>query len=210
MVSDYWNGYYKVKVQKKGIPSQFATFTIQEFSDKDEILVIDIGCGDGRDTSFFAYHGFQVIGIDGSIEAINKCKDFNTDEKVDYMCYKIEDIELYSNLEKRIISLNKKVVFYSRFFLHAITEKEQEFLINNLKKIMPKDSLFYLEFRTNRDEFQEKTTLAHFRRYISPINFATQITKAGLDILYFVEGFGYAKYKQDDAHVARFVLKLSN
>lgn len=209
-MSDYWNGYYKEKEYKAVIPSQFATFSIQEFGNKENTIVFDLGCGDGRDSYFFNQYGFHTIGIDGSVEAINKCKENAKNEQLDFLCFDIEDTLLYSSIKDIITSQNKRVIFYSRFFLHAINEKQQNILITNLKKIMSKDSLCFFEFRTNKDEFQEKVTSTHYRRYISPINFATEVTKIGLDVSYFVEGFGYAKYKQDDAHVARFVLKSSD
>lgn len=204
---DYWDKYYKQKEWKTTIPSQFATFCIQDFGNPDETIIFDLGCGDGRDSSFFNSYGFHTIGIDGSIEAINNCKMKHNKDFLEFLCFGIEEEELYKEILKKIDFVNKKVVFYSRFFLHAINEEQQNILLSNLKKIKPKNSICFFEFRTNRDEFQEKSTETHYRRYISPTKFTTDIIKIGFDILYFTEGFGYAKYKNDDAHVARFICK---
>lgn len=209
-MADYWNRYYKNKELKAILPSQFAAFAIQEFGDKEDSIVFDLGCGDGRDSYFFHQYGFNIIGIDGSEEAINKCKENKVNNSLDFLCFDIEDKALYSNIQKIIISQNKRAIFYSRFFLHAITEDQQNILLNNLKKIMTKDALCFFEFRTNRDEFQEKVTSPHYRRYISPIDFINKTTEMGFNVLYFVEGFGYAKYKHDDAHTARFILKIND
>jgi hypothetical protein len=63
-----------------------------------------------------------------------------------------------------------------------------------------------LEFRTNRDEHQEKVTASHYRRFVRPVEFIRTLQKLDLQVDYFCEGFGMAKYKADDAHVARFVV----
>jgi SAM-dependent methyltransferase len=208
-MTDYWNIYYKTKKKQITVPSQFAAFAIQEFGNQEDTIIIDLGCGDGRDSYFFSSHGFQTIGIDGSLEAINNCKQNFNHDLLDFFCYDIEEPSFYEKIKEIIIIRNKNVIFYSRFFLHAINEKQQNFLINNLKNIMSKDSLCFFEFRTNRDEFQEKITSSHYRRYISPTDFTVKVTRMGFDILYFVEGFGYAKYRKDDAHIARFILKTN-
>lgn len=208
-MTDYWNTYYKTKKKQITVPSQFAAFAIQEFGNQEDTIIIDLGCGDGRDSYFFSSHGFQTIGIDGSLEAINNCKQNFNHDLLDFFCYDIEEQSLYEKIKEIITSQNKKLVFYSRFFLHAINDNQQNILLNNLKNIMPKDSLCFFEFRTNRDEFQEKITLNHYRRYLSPMDFTVEVTRIGFDILYFVEGFGYAKYRKDDAHIARFILKTN-
>ena len=56
---------------------------------------------------------------------------------------------------------------------------------------------------------QAKETAAHYRRFIDPLNFLTSALARGFELHYFVEGFGYAKYNSDDAHVARVILRRS-
>jgi hypothetical protein len=46
-------------------------------------------------------------------------------------------------------------------------------------------------------------TQAHFRRFVTPAAFQASALGRGFDVEYAVEGFGFAKYKQDDAYVAR-------
>ena len=66
---EYWNQYYASReVMKLSAPSQFAAFAAQEAGDAH--LIIEVGCGNGRDSLFFARHGFQVVAIDGSTAAI--------------------------------------------------------------------------------------------------------------------------------------------
>ena len=47
--SDYWNSYYASRaVLKLSAPSQFAAFVAQEAGDAH--LIIEVGCGNGRDS----------------------------------------------------------------------------------------------------------------------------------------------------------------
>ena len=69
--------YWEEEYSKNAIPlypSQFAAFVASELFDS-ETHIIDVGCGNGRDSIFFAHLGKQVIGIDGSsvvVETNNK------------------------------------------------------------------------------------------------------------------------------------------
>lgn len=63
------------------------------------------------------------------------------------------------------------------------------------------------EFRTIRDAQQAKVTAEHYRRFVNPLVFMANANTAGFATDYFVEGFGYAKYKDDDAHVARCLMR---
>ena len=48
---NYWNNYYKSK-SKRFPNSDFSEFALDKI-EKTSSLIIDIGCGDGRDSYFF-------------------------------------------------------------------------------------------------------------------------------------------------------------
>jgi ubiquinone/menaquinone biosynthesis C-methylase UbiE len=43
-------------------------------NERKKVKVLDLGCGAGNNTKFFAENGFSVFGIDGSKTIINTCK----------------------------------------------------------------------------------------------------------------------------------------
>ena len=51
----------------------------------------------------------------------------------------------------------------------------------------------------------KKETSDHYRRYIVPTDLINKALKIGFDLSYLVEGFGFAKYRSDDAYVARVI-----
>lgn len=204
---NYWDTYYRQK-KKPSPPSQFAAYVLNEFSHKRRF--VDIGCGDGRDSLFFARHGMQVLGLDGSSSAIKICQDkvlSSSLTDVSFQQLRInhpEEISAFLDFNRKIWS---GAVIYARFFLHAIDEISEQNFLKLASELIGNNGHLCLEFRTLRDEFQQKETGNHYRRYIEPLKFLSHARRHGLDCTYLVEGFGFAKYKSDDAHVARMILK---
>jgi cyclopropane fatty-acyl-phospholipid synthase-like methyltransferase len=205
-LSNYWNAYYKDADRiVQLVPSQFAAFVASEVADVD--VVLDLGCGSGRDSIFFARHFARVVGVDASESAIQGCisrsEQLGVGERASYLCEDIQSPVLEQAL--RDVVGTQRTLIYSRFFLHAITEEAQHALLAMASSLMGTGSVLALEFRTGRDAALKKETPGHFRRYIDTAAFLQSLTQYGLEVKYFVEGFGYAKYKSDDAHVARVV-----
>jgi SAM-dependent methyltransferase len=197
----YWESYYSSQPVAPPVPSQFAAFIAGESGDKRHI--VDIGCGNGRDTFFFSRVGLRVIGVDGSSAAIKICQAAAQNDNPTFLCSPIENPELADKIE-RVKSGN--AVVYARFFLHAVSETAQLAFLNLALRLCKPQGFVAVEFRTRRDEAQQKITKTHYRRFIDPIGFLNQASEVGLRPQYFVEGFGYAKFRADDAHVARCIL----
>lgn len=52
--------------------------------------ILDVGCGSGRDSVFFANQGFEVIAIDGSKSLIDLAKQ--TDTRINWQCLRFDEI----------------------------------------------------------------------------------------------------------------------
>jgi SAM-dependent methyltransferase len=207
---DYWNEYYAKSGSKGSNPSQFAVFVHGELEGPSH--VIDIGCGSGRDSFFFAANGHDVLGIDGSASAIEHCRSQSEHNagSAKFECVLVDDPVLVDTAAAASAAGAERVVVYARFFVHAITDAEEGALIAAAAKLCKGGGLFAVEFRTRRDAAQSKVTGAHYRRFVDPLKFMVAAEKAGFEAQYFVEGYGFAKYKNDDAHVARILLTLKS
>ena len=200
----YWNEFYGSRSAVPSVPSQFAVFAAGEVP--EGATIVDIGCGTGRDSLFFASVGHNVLGIDGSTSAIDRCETTAHQRglrNAKFLCSSVDA----SDLGERIAAAatDGPIVVYARFFLHAIDEEtEAAFLgmVAGLKNF----AMLAIEFRTDRDAQQAKVTPSHYRRFIPPVAFLVRAQAAGFAPQYFTEGFGFAKFKQDDAHVARVLL----
>lgn len=208
--TDYWNTYYGEDgtVSAPVVPSQFSTFVLTELNGIDT-QIIDFGCGNGRDTLFFARHGYTAIGVDESSMAVEKCKKSNV-PNADFLCASVNDTKMTELLTQKLSNNpTKDVTAYARFFLHAIDEASQVNFLTVCRQVIGQTGRAAFEFRTDRDASQTKVTPDHYRRFVKPLDFMAAAEKHGFKVTYFVEGFGYAKFRDDDAHVARFILEPS-
>ena len=194
--TDYWDKFYSGVDLKLGIPSQFAAFVAMEYLEKVS-TILDIGCGNGRDSVFFSSLDFEVIGIDASTKAVEQIKK-NSTSNAKFFVGNISDKNLRHLLKKNINSLDKKLI-YSRFFLHAITNKLEEDLWSLVDSLTSKGDFMALEFRTEKDEKLTKSTPEHYRRFVSTEEVIKKTSNIGYVCDYQIEGFGYAKYKNDNA-----------
>lgn len=196
----YWDEYYAAaSLARRPLPSQFAAFVAGELDSPRH--VVELGCGTGRDSVFFASYGHRVTGVDASEQAVKACRELSAalGEQASFLQSSIDDPALPSRLELD----GGPVVVYARFFLHAITEDEERALLELAASITTPGDLFAVEYRTVRDLSGTKVTGTHYRRFVSPATVQARALARGFDVGYAVEGFGFAKYKQDDAYVAR-------
>lgn len=205
---DYWNDYYaKLDHNKTLIPSQFAAFISAECSDANTI--IDIACGNGRDSAFFSNHFEKVFGVDASKEAIEGCTEYAKKRLIDNASFlqasvtSPEFIQTLSKLRGELVE--KKTIVYARFFLHAITQSEEKVFFDSLKASLRTGDILALEFRTTRDASGQKATPEHYRRFVSPPTVYSELESRKFSLRYCTEGFGMAKYKNDDAYIARSI-----
>ena len=79
--SKHWKEYYSTDIAPSG-PSSFAEKVLTQIEFGQHIL--DIGCGNGRDSIFFSENGIQVDAIDRSESAIDLCKSKYIDSEINF------------------------------------------------------------------------------------------------------------------------------
>ena len=80
--------------------------------------------------------------------------------------------------------------------------------IGLLQKLINKNGNIYVEYRTDKDKDNKKTFNNHYRNFINPKNLENILNKLNLKSIYFKEGRGMAKFKKEDAYVARNIIQL--
>tara|TARA_B100000686_G_C16651577_1_gene895860 strand:- start:239 stop:736 length:498 start_codon:yes stop_codon:yes gene_type:complete len=160
---------------------------------------------------FFSTQFRHVCAVDGSDIAIATCMA-DSDEQgisnIDFINAQIDDPDLSNKIENRLSEIcdDAPIYIYSRFFLHSINEQDEDHLVQLIGKLMEnRRGKVFMEFRTKEDERLSKYTGTHYRRYVDSKNLIKKFSRLGYEVNYHVEGIGFAKYKIDDAHVARLV-----
>ena len=202
--SDYWDEYYAARATtRRPLPSQFATFVAGELDRPHR--VIELGCGNGRDSIFFSSYGHEVVGVDGSEAAVAASSHLAEalGEQATFVQSAIDDPALADRLGEG----DGPKALYARFFIHAITDEEEQVLLDLAATVTNPGDLLAVEYRTIRDQVGAKETETHYRRFVLPATFQARALERGFEVTYAVEGFGFAKYRHDDAYVARTLFR---
>jgi cyclopropane fatty-acyl-phospholipid synthase-like methyltransferase len=199
--SKYWEDYYS----KHPVPtncSPFADF-VTPFLKQGKRL-IELGCGNARDSKHFAKQGTNVLAID-------QCE-----KEIGFLAEKFEDLE---NLKfeagdmTNLTGFEKSDYLYSRFTIHAIDKSGEERLIKWASSNLKTNGLFFIEVRSVKDElFGQGKALAdnaffsdHYRRFIVLEELINRLSENGIEVIYSLESKGLAPYKTKDPVVIRII-----
>lgn len=201
----YWDAYYKKdKVTRK--PSDFAQFVMPYLSEGRQLL--DMGCGNGRDSIFFAENGVKVTSVDLSSSAI------------EYLCNCRGDLPVFAVCDDFVRS---KVLFsieyqycYSRWTMHSVDDLQQAEMIQNVYNALAPGGLFFIEVRTVNDDIfglgeqvGERAYIYndHYRRFLLPEELAAQLSAQNFEIVYQKESQGFSKTEESDPVLLRVIAK---
>lgn len=198
----YWNEYYA-----KGVcptePSAFAEYVLT-LVEPDRVLV-DLGCGNGRDALFFAQNHLNVIAVDLSEQAISALQQKNI-QSATFLC---DDF-----IQCGIHQPGAYDYAYSRFTLHAISKEQEDALIRNVFLGLKPGGEFFVEVRGTKDplfgqgqQIGENTFVhdGHSRRFLVLNELKAKLIAAGFVIEYAAERTGFAVYQEHDPPVIRVV-----
>lgn len=184
----YWDGVYS-RSSGNTEPSPFILWILEAYPHLMRSgEVIDMCCGNGRDTDEISSCGIEVTGVDAftaRLSCPDQRKSFSRSSIVDY-------------------TANHRCpgVLYCRFGFHAITETEQSLLIDWCSDIL------IAEMRSDRGNFVPDSS--HARRLINAEELFSQVSACGYRVLFFSESRGYAAKEGEDPYIIRIIAKREN
>lgn len=198
----FWKAYYQKHKDPAGA-SLFANFVLPFLQPGEQLL--EIGCGNGRDSVFFAQHGVAVSAID------------QIEEEVVYLNQKYEEVP---NLKFQAgnmgdLSTMPAQYIYSRFSIHSVNREIETQVFKWAADSLATNGLFFIEVRSILDELCGQGTEVgkyeyvtdHYRRFIEVKEIQQKALDHGFRILYCLESAGLAPYKTEDPVVIRLVLQ---
>lgn len=200
---EYWNQFYKGSPNIEH-PSLFAR-SIIGMTEKNRNL-LELGCGNGRDSLFFAQNGLNVTAIDASDAAIEKLQEKNTYGNACFIC---DDFVCSPT-----IFAGQFDYCYSRFSLHAINVEQESELIRNVYGALKENGKFFIEVRSINDDIyglgeqiSDNTFIfeGHFRRFIVKGELEDKLKEAGFHIIYSEEKRGFAPFGDSDPPIIRVI-----
>ena len=160
----YWNRFYSKNDGVKLEPSLFAKYVGTVVSHDKHIL--ELGCGNGRDSMYFYKLGMHVTAVDAADKAIRKLQE-HQDDRLNFICDDFVSTSFLFSTQYDYI--------YSRFTLHAISDRQEEELLKNVYKALKYNGKFFIEARSVNDTIYGKGEMVgrnaylynnHFRRFL--------------------------------------------
>lgn len=203
--TQYWDDFYKRGRAKKA-PSLFARTVINDMEKGKSLL--ELGCGNGRDSIFFGENGLQVTAIDASNVAISALQRNERKANMNFIC---DDFVC-----SPAVFVKQYDYCYSRFSLHAINEEQENEVIKNVFFALKEGGKFFVEVRSVNDELYGKGKCVakhsfiyegHFRRFCVLEELKKKLMKIGFEIENAEEKCDFAPYAGMNPPVIRIVAK---
>lgn len=202
----YWNEFYKSEHKDIVTPTLFANFIYENYiKNKSVVNLIEFGCGNGRDSLYFAKNNLSVTAIDSSNIAINSLK--NRDKNIRWIC---------GDFTNSLDISDKFDICYSRFTLHAIDDSSQSGFIQNVKNLLKSDGILAIEARSVNDgKFGLGKKVGknafifdnHYRRFIELDELRQTLINSGFEIVYIDESSKFAPIKDESCVCVRVVAR---
>ncbi len=196
----HWADFYS----GSGIPKEPSSFAL-EVGRKlpNRCRLLEMGCGNGRDASYFAMTGHTVTALDTSEAAIASCKEAHKDGNLAFFTGSILDIPDGAQFD----------AIYSRFCLHAMTPPEEDQFIARSRELLTPGGMVFIECRSINDPLARKGEVispterlfGHYRRFIIAEELSKKLRDTGLHVVRFEEVSGVSKLGEDDPVVIRAI-----
>lgn len=201
--TSYWNEFYN-KTKNLDEPSLFAQSVIKNMKKNESVL--ELGCGNGRDSLYFMKQGMIVTAIDASDMIINQLSSQYRDMPIQFIC---DDFVCSETVYQRQYDY-----CYSRFSIHAINEQQEQELVKNVFDALKTNGRFFIEVRSIHDEIYGKGRQVgrhsfiyngHFRRFVVKAELENLLLETGFHIEYSEEMIGFAPLNDSNPPIIRMI-----
>ncbi len=187
---DYWKQAYQTSnVTIK--PSSFARFCV-DYLDGQRGKLLDVCCGNGRDSVYFERMKFNVRSFDISqignhlsnykeLNLMDKIPNFGYDEKFDHV--------------------------YCRFVLHSVPEELEDYILDSAFNILPKGGYLFIEVRSDKGDISTGIN-NHYRRLINMNKLKSKLSNNfKFRIVYEMEAGDLSVYNGENPVLIRIIAK---
>jgi len=127
-------------------PSDFAQKCYSDFKRYDVKRLLELGCGQGRDSIFFASNGLDVYAVDSSKVAIENIKQKMRGKNI---CLHLSHFEVRQTLP--FDSSHFDAVYSHMFYNMRFIDEELKFLFKESSRVLKNNGLLYFSVRSDKD-----------------------------------------------------------
>lgn len=202
----YWTDFY---ARPDPLPaSPFARWVLDHPELPDR--VVDLGCGDGRDSGLLAAGGRSVLGIDRIPAAVALARGRTDEGAVDFAEADLTDAgALTALLRQARGDADAPLLHYARGLAGTLTEPDWLTLLDRLAGSGRPGDVLALELRTDADRNRPKANFRSVRRFPPPDELISQLTDRGWTVLDREEGTALSPYRTEDPALLRLLARLS-
>lgn len=136
--TSYWKNKWSNRIFKPA--NNFVRRAYKLIKVRNLRTLLDLGCGDGRDSIYFFNNGLQVTAVDFSKSGVEKLKA--RQPKISCILRDIRNVNFAEN------SFD---VIYAHLSLHYFDDKTTSKIFNNLYKILKKGGLIFVKSKSADD-----------------------------------------------------------
>ncbi|KKQ47942.1 MAG: hypothetical protein US95_C0038G0005 [Candidatus Woesebacteria bacterium GW2011_GWB1_38_5] len=143
---DFWESWW-TKAEDEGwddTPSLFAQFAFSYFPKEGKIL--ELGAGLGKDTRYFAQHGFFVVSTDFSDKALDASKWESTMQKI--MNIEYQNIDIKNPLPFKDEEFD---VVYAHAVLHYFSHETTDQIFKDIHRVLKNGGVFATLLKSKED-----------------------------------------------------------
>jgi SAM-dependent methyltransferase len=177
--------------------------------------VLDLGCGDGRDTLAFAARGVRAIGADRSRNGLRTAAQrAQLDRLGDLVTWQRCDFSDAGALRALVSGAvaeapDEPILFYARFLFTAVEAPTQDLVLSTLGEFARAGDLLAIEVRTTDDDGRPKAHPNRFRRYHDAAELVAELgARAGCTVLESATGPGRSPLAGEDPSVCRVIARV--
>lgn len=204
---EFWREYY-AQYPKPTYESSFANFVLPHMDENKNM--IELGCGNGRDSIYFAQNNINVIAVDQIQEEIDYLNENHGESNLKFI---VDDFTNLSKTESDVIRSMDFDYVYSRFTFHSINEKKENRTLDWIECNLTKGGYFFLEARSLNDAmFKRGVALSenenftdHYRRYLDLKTITEKLESRNFKIIHKSEGKNLAIYEDDNPCLIRII-----
>ncbi len=181
---------------------------------KGEGKLLDVGCGEGADSVFYAKHGYKVTSIDKNESYLKRFRMYKRDNRLSSLSILKRDIVTYS------YPRNTFDVISCILVLCCMKRSEFERMLTKLKRSVKKGGIFIMSSRNYLDpelrdykkngNMVEQNTFSHKEDCCRFIYFIEKHRLRevfdGFEILYYYEGYTRCKYNEHPKHGDSYII----
>jgi SAM-dependent methyltransferase len=205
----HWGDFYRSRTSARvpTTPSPFATWVADRLEPRQHVL--DVGCGNGRDSVYFAEQGHRVTALDGTSRARRLARRLATEHSVRVRPQELNLNDLFSALTSgaRFAHLKHPPEIYARFLLDAVEADTRQTFFRWAQMIQRRGGTTFLEFRTWQGTLRAKAFPFHYRTLLDPSRVVAEIERYGGTVVHREQGVGLAPFENENPRICRLIVR---